>query len=312
MVVTNLRLMQLDDLPGVNLLLVRAFSAARQLAGWRRPELPLCRMEFLRYYLQESPACNWVAVEGGQILGAVFGHAAGPAGWIGPLAVLPERQNQGFGGALLRHAEEALRAAGCRLIGLETDAESLHNIAFYGRLGFTPGPMQLDLVRGIDSGWLEARERELAGYSQHPDLFAAQLPAFLRAHGIEVDYLALSRRLAKAGFGESWLLMDEGRPFFFAAVQLAPVSVREAAHVGRIIGLVGPRHSSSALLDEILQTVAERAECRHLVVRLSTRYPELLTGLLRRHWRLAHAHLRFYLLGSEQEDGAALHLNKWD
>ncbi|HOT96510.1 MAG TPA: GNAT family N-acetyltransferase [bacterium] len=311
MSVTSLRLMQPGDLPGVNVLLVRAFSAARQQEGMRQPELSLCRMEFLRYYLQETPESNWVAVEGEQVLGAVFGHAAGPVGWIGPLAVLPERQNQGFGRSLLRHAEEALRIAGCRLIGLETDADSLCNIAFYSRLGFTPGPMQVDLVRSVDSGWPGATDREVKSFSQHPAQFAAQLPAFLKSHGIDTDYLALARRLEEARFGDSYLVLAEGQPFFFAALQLAPVSVHETAHVGRIMGLVGPRRDA-AILDEILQTVAESAECRHLIVRISTHYSEILTGLLRRRWRLAHAHLRFYLLGGEKGAEEILHLNKWD
>ncbi len=309
---TILRLMRSEDLPGVNSLLVRAFSAARRQQGWSRPDLPLCRLEFLRYYLSETPSSCWVAVTPEAVFGAVFGHALGAMGWIGPLAVSPEWQNQGFGRALLRHAEEALRAMGCRLVGLETDAGSLHNLAYYSRLGFTPGAMQVDLMRSADPGWRVESAWAVKSYTRHSAYFRAQLPEFLESHRVEADYLALAQRLAERRFGESFLVLRQGRPFFFAAVQLAPVSVREADHVGRVMGLVGPQDAGADLLDGILQTMADAVECRHFVLRLSTRFPELMSGLLRRGWLLVHSHLRYYLLGDEGEGDGTLHLCKWD
>lgn len=77
-----------------------------------------------------------VAEEAGQIVGHVAlspVRVAGRAlGWygLGPIAVRPDRQGQGVGGALIRDAEARLRAqgaAGCVLVG---------DPAYYIRFGF--------------------------------------------------------------------------------------------------------------------------------------------------------------------------------
>jgi putative acetyltransferase len=73
---------------------------------------------------------------------SVVGHIAfsatsigkSPSGWylLGPVAVLPERQGQGVGRALIEAGLDALRArgaAGCVLVG---------DAAFYRRFGFGP------------------------------------------------------------------------------------------------------------------------------------------------------------------------------
>lgn len=76
--------------------------------------------------------------------GAVVGHVAvspvavsdGSAGWfgLGPISVLPARQGQGVGAALMQAAIDALRsqqAHGCVLLG---------EPAYYGRFGFRAEP----------------------------------------------------------------------------------------------------------------------------------------------------------------------------
>ncbi|MCB1400425.1 MAG: N-acetyltransferase [Rhodobacteraceae bacterium] len=79
-----------------------------------------------------------VAQGEGRILGHVAASSAevgGEAGWalIGPLAVLPDRQRQGVGSALMRAALGQLRGAfrGVVLVG---------DPAYYGRFGFRALP----------------------------------------------------------------------------------------------------------------------------------------------------------------------------
>lgn len=307
-----LREMTAADLPGVNALLVRAFSAARRHEGSRHPHLPLCSAPFLRYYLEETPSSCWVVSEGLHIHGAVFGHSWGLTGWIGPLAVSPERQNQGWGRALLRHAVEALEAAGCRTIGLETDAGSVHNLAFYTRIGYRPGLVLADLVRSDrDARGIDEELWQIRSYGQHPALFEEYLPQFLLDQRIEADYLGLARRVHERRFGDCYLALADGGVAFFAALQLVPVSIQESAGVGRVMALVGPSQTEVQLMDHFLQLVAGMAELQHLVVRVSTRYHGYLLGLQRQGWRLLHSHLRFYYSGAD-EAAAGVHLNKWD
>lgn len=306
-----LREMTAADLPGVNALLVRAFSAARRHEGSRHPHQPLCTTPFLAYYLEDTPSSCWVVREGLHTHGAVFGHSWGSTGWIGPLAVSPERQNQGWGRALLRHAVEALETAGCRTIGLETDAGSVHNLAFYTRIGFRPGLVLADLVRSEHDARAAEELWRIRSYGQHPALFEEHLPQFLMRQRIGADYLGLARKLHEHRFGDSYLALADDGVAFFAALQLVPVSVQETAGVGRVMALVAPPQTDSQHLDHFLSLVAEMAELVHVVVRVSTQYHQHLLGLQRLGWRVLHSHLRFYHSG-EEEGGAGLHLNKWD
>lgn len=74
--------------------------------------------------------------------GAVIGHVAispvtisdGATKWygLGPISVSPDRQGQGIGAGMMRHALEALRsldAAGCVVLG---------DPGYYSRFGFNP------------------------------------------------------------------------------------------------------------------------------------------------------------------------------
>lgn len=75
--------------------------------------------------------------------GVVLGHVAaspatvgGQAGWacIGPISVLPDRQGQGIGSALMRAALDQLRGLG------EPGAVLVGDPAYYHRFGFRPYP----------------------------------------------------------------------------------------------------------------------------------------------------------------------------
>jgi len=72
----------------------------------------------------------------GQVAGLVAACALAPEGEILDLAVIPEKQQAGLGGALLAAAIERLAAAGVRNIWLEVRQSSQAAIAFYLHHGF--------------------------------------------------------------------------------------------------------------------------------------------------------------------------------
>lgn len=90
-----------------------------------------------------------VAVEGEAIVGHIaFSEVlidGAACGWfaLGPVAVIPKRQGEGIGGALIRAGLsrlEAQGAAGCVLVG---------DPGYYGRFGFAADPAQhVDKVPG--------------------------------------------------------------------------------------------------------------------------------------------------------------------
>jgi ribosomal protein S18 acetylase RimI-like enzyme len=74
------------------------------------------------------------AVDSGEIVGSVRGKEKDGTCYIGRLAVLPERQKQGIGTALLNAIEEFF--PGCRRMELFTALKSEHNIRLYQKCGY--------------------------------------------------------------------------------------------------------------------------------------------------------------------------------
>ena len=133
------------DAPGVRRLLAHAFGDGGHA------EVGL--VDALRVHPAWLPDLSVIA-EDDQVVadggGLVIGHAllsrilAGgtPALALGPVAVLPDRQRQGIGTAIVRHALEQAAAAH------ETLVVVLGDPAYYGRFGFRPA-----LPMGLTGAW---------------------------------------------------------------------------------------------------------------------------------------------------------------
>lgn len=95
-----------------------------------------------------------LAVDNGRLLGHVAVSPVtvsdGSTGWygLGPISVLPDRQGQGIGAALMRAAINALRqqdARGCVLLG---------EPGYYSRFGFRAEPGLV--LPGVPAGYFQA------------------------------------------------------------------------------------------------------------------------------------------------------------
>ena len=73
--------------------------------------------------------------DGAVVATAMVGHD-GHRGWVYYVAVDPDRQNKGFGRAIMNAAESWLRAAGVPKLQLLVRRENAQANAFYGSLGF--------------------------------------------------------------------------------------------------------------------------------------------------------------------------------
>ena len=65
-----------------------------------------------------------------------LGKRGTPAGVVEDVAVLPSRQGQGIGRAMMEHAREACRAAGCYKLALSSNVRREDAHRFYDSLGF--------------------------------------------------------------------------------------------------------------------------------------------------------------------------------
>jgi [ribosomal protein S18]-alanine N-acetyltransferase len=106
--------------------------------------------EELKSYMRHRGAFTLVAVEAGEedqdkegkagknskIAGFIVVHA-GPSGHVITIDVDPQAQRSGVGSLMLQVAEDRLRAAGSRAVGLETAVDNLAALSFYKRHGYS-------------------------------------------------------------------------------------------------------------------------------------------------------------------------------
>jgi ribosomal protein S18 acetylase RimI-like enzyme len=78
----------------------------------------------------------FVAAVDGTVVGTVMGGYDGHRGWVYSVAVRPQVQRRGIGGALLRRLEAALTERGCLKVNLQVRTSNAGVIAFYEKLGY--------------------------------------------------------------------------------------------------------------------------------------------------------------------------------
>ncbi len=92
----------------------------------------------LEFYIRRPRAFTLVAeIEGSVVAFVVADRDRRGHGHIITIDVLPSSRRSGLGARLMSLAEERLRAAGSRLVYLETAVDNASALAFYKRLGYS-------------------------------------------------------------------------------------------------------------------------------------------------------------------------------
>ena len=86
--------------------------------------------------LKIQPDLFLVAIEQTLVAGSIMAGYDGHRGWLYAVAVLRSYQKRGLGRALVKEAEERLRAIGCKKINLQVRASNTTVIEFYRSLGY--------------------------------------------------------------------------------------------------------------------------------------------------------------------------------
>lgn len=225
-------------------------------------------------------------------------HHSGGEGWMGPLAVRPDRQGRGEGRRIVEAGIEWLRREGATTIGLETMPRTVENIGFYSSLGFVPGHLTVTLVNEAES-----RGRyDAVRLSKSPDRVGllgacARLTAKL-APG--VDFTREQELTERYLLGDTTLIVKQGEVKGFALWHSAPLAEGRSSEELRILKVVAPDHGVLAEVLGAVQQVAAQERMKRVALRCQTAYSTAYASLITDGWRAHWTDLRMTLEGSPE------------
>ncbi len=266
------------------------------LVGVRVPQL---NTQVWRYAIEDAGdgSMIWRDAEG-QMVGFNMVHRSGTEGWMGPLAVRPDRQGEGLGSRMVQTGLEWLRAHGATTIGLETMPRTVDNIGFYSRLGLVPANLTVTLVH--EAARRPAAAPDLLSADPNPVRALAECRQLTEALSPGLDFsreLALTRDL---GIGDTTLIREERRLAGFALWHSAPLAAGRARDEVRILKIVAESLPVFGRLMEASQASAAHERVARVAVRCQTEFADAYLHLVRSGYRVHWTDLRMILDGYPQ------------
>jgi len=291
----------LRDVDQLNRVFAEAFTdrySRDGLVGVRVPQLnPLV----WRYALEDAGDGSMVWRDAdGQIVAFNMVHRSGTEGWMGPLAVRPDRQGEGLGSLMVRIGIDWLRGQHATTIGLETMPRTVDNIGFYSRIGLVPGHLTVTLVQDV--------ARRVAGpRSELLSAAGARMPELVtECHRLTdsllpgVDFtreLTLTRELA---IGDTTLLREDGHLTAFALWHSTPLAAGRPKDELRVLKLVARDVAAFARLVSALPSAAAAERVGRIAVRCQTEFATSYLRLVGLGYRVHWTDLRMLLEGYPQ------------
>lgn len=272
-----------QDIEALNRIFADAFTDRYRRDGLAGVRVPFLNPLIWRYAIQDAGegAMLWRDASG-RLIAFNMVHRSGVEGWMGPLAVRPDRQNEGLGQEIVMAGVEWLRQRGVRTIGLETMPRTVENIGFYSRLGFEPGQLTVTLIRDV-----ARRVARRDGAPPAPPTVAECRELAVSVTG-GVDFsreIELTRELR---IGNVTGVRRNARLAGFGLWHSASLAENRAADELRVLKVVAvDLEAFVALVDELARTAA-RERLRRLSLRCQTQdpapYARLIADGFRVHW----------------------------
>lgn len=225
-------------------------------------------------------------------------HRSGTEGWMGPLAVRPDRQGLGLGTAVVQTAVEWLKTAGATTVGLETMPRTVDNIGFYSRLGFQPGYLTVTLtgdVSGRSPGRAVLRLGELPA-DERGDLLA-RCRVRLERSAPGYDFTREHDLTHELEIGDTVVVERGGEVQGFALWHSAPLAEGRQADEVRVLKLFAAGPSVFLTLVRAAEGCAARLRIRRVAIRCQTRFTATYATLIRRGYQTRWTDLRMTLDG---------------
>lgn len=303
----------LRDIESLNRVFADAFTDRYSRDGLVGVRVPQLNNLVWRYALEDAGdgSMVWRDVDG-QMVAFNMVHRSGIEGWMGPLAVRPDRQGEGLGSAMVRTGIDWLRSQGATTIGLETMPRTVDNIGFYSRIGLVPSHLTVTLVHDVarrPSGSPEllssAGTAWDARLDECRDLTDQILPG--------VDFtreLALTQDL---GIGDTTLVREGSRLTGFALWHSTPLAAGRPKDELRVLKLVAATSEAFDRLVQALQLSAVAERVSRMAIRCQTEFSPAYLRLIELGYRVHWTDLRMLLQGYPQRTPAAgILMSNWE
>jgi len=297
----------------LNALFSAAFSERYRRDGMVGVRVPPLHPRLWRFALDAAGAgaMAWRDAEG-RLAAFNLAHVSGTEGWMGPLAVREDLQGQGLGTRMVDAAVAHLRAAGCRIIGLETMPRTMDNIGFYARRGFEPGPLTITVTLTGTAG--DPPERLGALGTEAREAGLAACAALLARVRPGVDYGREIGLTIRHGIGDCVLLRDAaGALEGFALYHDVPLVEGRALDEVRVLKAAVATADAMPRLAALVARQARRSGASRAALRIQGEHPALLRTLVGQGARVRWTDLRMHLAGhAEPVPTAGVVLSNWE
>ena len=281
------------DVEALNRVFAEAFTDRYRRDGLVGVRVPQLNPLVWRYALLDAGegAMVW-RDEHDNIAAFNVAHHAGREGWMGPLAVRPDRQGSGVGKTIVRAAADWLIDRGVTTLGLETMPRTPENIGFYSRLGFSPSFLTVTLTNEIATRGQPAPSllSRLAGAEKEAMMDAAR--GLVGALDPGVDFTREILLTAELGLGD--LSLVAGDTGLDAAIlwHSAPLADSRTRDEVRVLKLAARSDAAFDAAIAAVEAAAAKAGIRRVAVRCQSRYGEAFRRLVSRGYRVRWTDLR--------------------
>ncbi len=302
------------DIEGLNRVFADAFTDRYRRDGLVGVRVPHLNPQVWRYALLDAgPGAMLWRDEAGHVVAFNIAHRSGAEGWMGPLAVRPDRQGAGVGKTIVRTALDWLLEQNVATLGLETMPRTVENIGFYARLGFFPGHLTVTLTndiitRGHRAPMVLSQRKGAAGgemleAARH--LVAALAPGY--------DFTREILLTTELGLGDTSLIDGDDGLDALVLWHSAPLAEGRPKDEVRVLKLAARDPGSFEAAIAATEAAAARAGIRRVAVRCQTRFDDAFRRLVARGYRVRWTDLRMTYEGyPEAHPAGGVLLSNWE
>jgi GNAT superfamily N-acetyltransferase len=302
----------LRDIEPLNRVFADAFTDRYSRDGLVGVRVPHLNTLVWRYALEDAGdgAMIWRDPDG-RLVAFNMVHRSGAEGWMGPLAVRPDRQGEGLGSTMVRTGIDWLKAQDAGTIGLETMPRTVENIGFYSRLGLVPGPLTVTLVHEVPRRVAATPELlSAAGHQLAHRLEECRRLTDELAPGVDFTReITLTRDL---GIGDTTLLHDGGELLGFALWHSTPLAAGRGKDEVRVLKLVARSMAAFERLLDALHGTAAAERVGRIAIRCQTEYADAYLRLIAAGYRVHWTDLRMILQGFPPAARRGVVLSNWE